>query len=134
MTPLEGRVMALFIRTVSFVKESTPESVKFEPDAIATVPPTNVQLLQLQVELMVMVTPGLRTSSQLLQMVPLGYAEELKLEVIGITVLWAFEENEIPVNRVARKKNTAIWFGFIKDRFFLDKDVPVDFQRRCLNV
>ena len=70
--------------TVSFSNESTPESVKLEPVVMSTVPPTKVQLSQAQVELMVMVTPGLSTNSQLVQMVPEAYTLELKLEVIGV--------------------------------------------------
>src|ERR1700679_949550 len=112
----------LFSVTVSFSKESTPERVKLDGDTMTPAPPTNVQLLQLQVELMVMVTPGLSSSLQFEQMVPAPYIEELKLEVIGITVrAWAPADKERTHVRMNSVDRVAIWVGFIQDGFYFQE-------------
>jgi hypothetical protein len=65
---------------------------------------------------MVMVTPGLSTNSQFVHMVPAPYMDELKLEVIGITVrVWAFAEKDTAHVRIKSVNRVAIWVGFIKD-------------------
>jgi hypothetical protein len=49
-------------------------------------------------------------------MVPAPYMDELKLEVIGITVrVWAFAEKDTAHVRIKSVNRVAIWVGFIKD-------------------
>jgi hypothetical protein len=73
-----------------------------EPLFIITVPPLNVQLVQLTFELTVRTTPGLRLKIQLVQLLIAGKAEVLTLAVIGYVVVCALTACE-----KATSKSTA---------------------------
>jgi hypothetical protein len=97
--------------TVSFLKESVPLRTKVEPEAMTTVPPEKVQVVQEQLLLIVRVTPGEILMMQLLQMEPGGYMEVLVFEVMFTTVCAVAAWEKAVSNRMGTRcvKISFIW-------------------------